>query len=198
MSEQAPDQIPLGTPSLFRRVFDSSFLPVFVTGLLITFCLTVAWFQFMPPMSGNVFNAPKVVSFDPVKFINAQRAAASILATRPNADLALTMTQVANQAEAVIREEANGALVLIKQSLVLQEDVPDITDKVLRRFGLSTQVPTVSTNVYGERDLERYAPTDSALSSGRYQEDERLEYRGQALNLEDQIRRIDEQRNLLP
>lgn len=116
----------------------------------------------------------RVVVFDPVKFVNAQRAAASIMAMRPNADTALALTQVAKQAEAVIADEAHGALVIVKQAVVISNDAPDITDAVLTRFGLPTTAPTV-TNSASDWSLESVAPTNSTFSQGKLAEDYRLE-----------------------
>ena len=125
------------------------------------------------------FVGQRVVVFDPVRFMNAQRAAASILAMRPSADLALTMTQVAKQAEAVIRDKADGALVLIKQSVVLTDGIRDITDEVLLHFGLPTAVPTLSTSV--EVAVEELAPTTRMFSVGKQAEDAYLERERTAL-----------------
>lgn len=124
-------------------------------------------------LSMPVFGGQRIVVFDPVRFMNAQRAAASILAMRPSADLALTMTQVAKQAEAVIKEKADGALVLIKQSVVIPEGIPDITDEVLVHFGLPTAVPTVDISIEGA--VEELAPTTSMFSIGKQAEDAYLE-----------------------
>ncbi|GBG14414.1 glucose-6-phosphate isomerase [Novimethylophilus kurashikiensis] len=137
---------------------------------------------------------PAIVVFDPVRFVNAQRAAASILASNPSADMTLTLTQVAKQSEAVIREEAHGAVVLVKQAVVVPDDVPDITDAVLERFGLPTSVPTVSTQP-SKIMLENVAPTDSSLSVGKLREDYRLELqqRSQQLLADDNKRNKQEQ-----
>lgn len=117
---------------------------------------------------------PDVVLFDPVRFTNAQRAAASILAVSPNADLSLTLTQVAKRAELVIQEEAKGAIVLVKQTVVAPVGIPDITDAVLDRFGLPKDVPTINTQPT-DTPLEDLAPTDSSFSAGKLREDYRLE-----------------------
>lgn len=122
-----------------------------------------------------------VVVFDPVRFVNSQRAAASILAARPggNGDMALTLTQVAKQAEPVILEEAHGALILVKQAVVVPEGIHDITEAVLNRFGLPTAVPTVT--VAPRLSLETLAPTDGAFSSGALREDYRMELQRKAV-----------------
>lgn len=143
----------------------------------------------------TLISGPRVVLFDPVKFVNAQRAAASILVASPNADLTLTMTQVAKQAEAVIREEAAGSIILVKQAVVAGDDLPDITDRVLRRFGLPTDVPTVSTKPDA---LESVAPTDLAFSSGQIREDYRLELQQRSDRLMAEQQKKDRQSSVLP
>ncbi len=149
--------------------------------------------QYFPALGGK----PNIVVFDPVKFVNAQRAAASILAVSPSADLTLTMTQVAKQSEAVIKEEARGAVVLVKQSVVVPDDLPDITDKVLTRFGLPTKVPTVSTRP-GALMLENIAPTDAAFGAGKLREDYRVELDNQAARLAQESAKQAKQTDVLP
>jgi hypothetical protein len=141
--------------------------------------------------------SPNIVVFDPVKFANAQRAAASILAVSPSADLQLTLTQVAKNAEPVIREEAHGAVVLVKQAVVTPEGMPDITDAVLRHFGLPTTVPTVSTEP-GKLTLESLAPTDSSYSAGKQAEDYRMELRSRDMQAAQANAKADAQNKVLP
>ena len=147
--------------------------------------------------SFNPFGAPSIVTFDPVRFTNAQRAAASILAVSPNADISLTLTQVAKQAEVVIREEAHGAVVVVKQAVVAPQGVPDITDAVLIRFGLPTNAPTITTDIRAE-GLEDIAPTDSAFSQGKLREDYRLELEEKRARISEKQAREAGQANILP
>jgi hypothetical protein len=149
-----------------------------------------------PATSLNPFGA-SIVTFDPVRFTNAQRAAASILAIHPDADTSLTLTQVAKQAELVIREEAHGAVVLIKQAVVAPVGVPDITDAVLNRFGLPTNVPTITTDLKSD-DFENVAPTDSTFSQGKLREDYRLELEGRRAKLAEKQAKDAGQANILP
>lgn len=139
---------------------------------------------------------PDIVVFDPVRFQNAQRAAASILAANPSADISLTLTQVAKHAESVIKEEAGGSVVLVKQAVVVPDNLPDITDAVLERFGLPTSVPTIRTSI-GD-DIESVAPSDSVFSDGKLREDYRLELqqRTQAIQAEQQTKT--QQQQVLP
>lgn len=168
----------------------------FVAAGVLLLAVAGAWFQHNGagmPLIGR----PAIVVFDPVKFVNAQRAAASILALSPSADMSLTLTQVAKQSEAVIREEARGAVVLVKQSVVVPDDLPDITDAVLQRFGLPTTVPTVSTKP-GALSLESVAPTDSAFSAGKLREDYRLELQQRAGELVQEDGKRDKQARMVP
>ena len=112
----------------------------------------------------NLTPAPRVVVFDPVKFMNAQRATASILAARPDNDLSFSLTQVAKQAETVILQEARGAVILVKQAVVIPSNLEDITDRVLRRFDLPTDVPTINVSSGAENSSAFVAPTDYSFS----------------------------------
>lgn len=150
-----------------------------------------------PAISLNPFGGPAIVMFDPVRFTNSQRAAASIMAVSPNADTSLMLTQVAKQAQLVIREEAHGAVVVVKQAIVAPEGIPDITDAVLERFGLPLNVPTITTNVESE-SLESIAPTDSSFSQGKLREDYRLELETKRARLSEQQNREAGQANILP
>lgn len=165
-----------GVPGRIRQWFAKPTAP-YVMALIILGSAGAAAYQikygFSNPFAGSSkIGSTDIVLFDPVKFMNAQRAAASILLNAPDADLALTMTQVASQAESVIKEEAGGAIVLIKQAVVVPVGIPDITDRVLKRFGLSTTVPTVSTMKFDS--LANVAPTDHAFTEFAKEEEERM------------------------
>lgn len=140
---------------------------------------------------------PQIVLFDPVRFVNAQRAAASILATRPNADLTLTMTQVAKQAEEVIHAKAGGAVVLIRQAVVVPDGLRDITDDVLKHFGLPTNVPTVN-NSAETMSLENLAPTNSSFSAGAINEEYRMELESRARDAAIEQNKKSTQQSLIP
>jgi hypothetical protein len=151
-----------------------------------------------PSVSMNPFSHPAIVMFDPVRFVNAERAVASILAVNPSADGALSLSQAAKQAEPVIREEAHGAVVIVKQAVVAPEGVPDITDAVLTRFGLPTNVPTITTGVNNNEALESIAPTDSAFSQGKLREDYRMELQVKRDKLVQQQAKDQNQSNVIP
>ncbi|HDR9103498.1 hypothetical protein [Paraburkholderia sp. A3RO-2L] len=167
--------------------------------VLVVAAGAVAWHFRGSPTSLLSMGHPSIVTFDPVKFTNAQRAAASILAASKDADVALSLTQVAKQAEPVIREEAHGAVVLVKQAVVAPDGyIPDITNAVLERFGLPTTVPTVTTPVANPENLEDIAPTDSAFSAGKLREDYRMELDAQRAKAAAQQAKQDKQSAMIP
>lgn len=89
--------------------------------------------------------APKVVTFDVVKYMNAQRQVASaFLSGTPaqNAETGTLLLSVSRRTRAVIAEVAGpDTLVMVKQGVV-QGHGRDITDEVLTKLGLPTDVPT--------------------------------------------------------
>ena len=149
------------TPRLIMRLISHPKSPFIFVGLFAL--LLVYWAHaknyISVPLPGL---APRVVVFDPVKFMNSQRAAASLFSLQPNGDAAFAITQVAKQAENVILEEARGAVILVKQAVVVPTGVEDITDKVLRRFDLPTDVPTINAGL--PDSMLNVAPTDYAFS----------------------------------
>lgn len=160
--------------------------------------IAVAGIFFLKAKAPNLlrFNTVDIVVFDPVKFLNAQRQAAAILVTNPTAELSLMMTQVAKQAEAVIKEEAGGSVVLVKQAVVGSDDYTDITDRVLERFGLSTNVPTVTVTT-GE-SLADIAPSDAAFSREQLAEDYRMELLNRANKLQQSSEKAGQQLDVVP
>lgn len=171
--------------------------PIWAGAIVLAMAGTAVFQAKGPGGSLNPFSRPSIVTFDPVRFTNSQRAAASIMAITPNADIALTLTQVAKQAEVVIREEANGAVVLVRQAVVAPEGIPDITEAVLVRFGLPTNVPTITTDIRAE-GLEDIAPTDSSFSQGKLREDYRLELEAKRARIAEQQAKDVGQANILP
>lgn len=183
--------------SFLSRALSSPRLPFFFLGAVV---LAAAGYMLATkaPTSRLGFGGPAIVLFDPVKFSNAQRATVSMLQSTQSADMSLTMTQVAKHAEAVIREEANGAIVLVRQTVVAPDNLVDITDAVLLRFGLPTTVPTITTRPGEAVSLEQIAPTDSAFSSGKLREDYLLQLGERNARVAEQQRTQDSQTSVLP
>lgn len=102
--------------------------------------------RFMPAASISV----SVVTFDVLKFTNAQRAIASTF-LKPDADISKAnevLLKLPERTREVIAEVAgSGTLVVIKQAVV-QGQTTDITDEVLKQLGLPTNVPTSDATAY--------------------------------------------------
>ncbi len=121
--------------------------------------------RFLPAAGG----APSVVSFDVIKYTNAQRAVASTF-VKPSADIAKANELLLNLPErtrSAIEEVAgHGTLVVVKQAVV-QGQTDDITDAVLKKLGLPTNVPTADSTAaaldFAPTSLSTvYAPRNSS------------------------------------
>lgn len=92
------------------------------------------------------------VSFDTSKYLNARRSHTSKLL-----DMSLSTEELENVksvifradkiAREVIEEYANGRVVLVTQSLALNNQIEDITNDVLINLGLSIDAPSYQTKV---------------------------------------------------
>lgn len=185
--------------SLFSKVtgwFSTPNAPYIIFTAVVVVAGLFTLNAYKPNLFKFSFGSPTIVVFDPVKFLNAQRAAAAIMATNPNAEMSLTLTQVAKQAEEVIAEEANGALVLVKQAVVGASQYPDLTDRVLRRFGLETNVPTVT--IKPGLSMSDIAPTDLSMGSGQIREDYRMELKAKADVMRENVKNAGSQIDIVP
>lgn len=113
-----------------------------ITGVLFSVGLSVAAVRWVAPAQ----SALQVVVFDIVKFQNAQRRVASVFLSSSSGsaeqgEASLTLRNVPARVRQEIDSEANGAVVLVKQGVV-STGYADITDAVLKRLGLPTDVPT--------------------------------------------------------
>lgn len=124
---------------------------------------------------------PKVVTFDVTKFINAERAIASDLLSKNRStseNATVVLAHVSKMVQGVIREEAGpGTLILVRQG-VIASTVPNITDKVLRKLGLPTKVPTQNPEQYAA-DI---APTQYSAGVGIQAENAEIQQARQKAN----------------
>lgn len=123
-----------------------------------------------------------VLTFDPVKYGNAQRAVAASLMGASGGDVDDQVTlfrQSSAKLRATIQAISGNALVVVKQTVV-SGDIEDITDKVLTELGLPTEVPTIDIT----RTLSDIAPTDYTFSMQAEQQTRRLESQNAKLKAE--------------
>lgn len=104
---------------------------------------------------------PAIVTFDVLKFGNAQRAVAATFLGKAaeSADAGTLLLEVSRRTqEAIARAAGPDAVVLVRQGVV-QGELRDITDDVLRDLGLPTNVPAPTPLGY----LLNEAPTYLSL-----------------------------------
>jgi len=115
--------------------------PFLAMTALVAFMAVILFLRFVSPSVGG---APAVVTFDVIRYANAQRAVASAF-LKSSADQTSANEMLMNLSERTrkaINEAAGpGALVVLKQSVV-QGATHDITEEVLTKLGLPTNVPT--------------------------------------------------------
>ena len=115
-------------------------LPYLLWTAVITLVIVVGLVRFghLAPRTGGPAN---VVTFDIIRYTNAQRAFASQFLTKKQVDDASLLMDLSKKTRASIAKYAGANTVIIKQAVV-QGDIPDITDDVLKDLGLPTNVPT--------------------------------------------------------
>lgn len=114
-----------------------------VSMLLVIGITTVSLFllsQFVPVFP----NSQSYVTFDTHKFLNAQRVKTNAILgqNKDEAEILYFNESISQQVKPLILEAANGAVVLSKQAVVVEEQLHDITDEVLSRLGLPIDVPS--------------------------------------------------------
>lgn len=130
-------------------------LAPFLAGtVLVAVFVTLLMLRFLP---GAAASTGSVVSFDVIKYTNAQRAVASAFLKREgdSSEASALLLNLPDRTREAIRDVAGAnTLVVVKQSVV-QGTTVDITDAVLKKLGLPSNVPT-SDSVQSSLN---YAPT---------------------------------------
>jgi hypothetical protein len=116
-------------------------LPALVIAASLAVVVALLLIRLFPPAAA----APGVVTFDVIKYMNAQRRVASVFLSgdaASKAEAGTLLLGVSRRTRQVIEQVAGpGTLVLVKQGVVAGHG-RDITDEVLTRLGLPTDVPT--------------------------------------------------------
>lgn len=123
--------------------------PFLAMTALVAVMAVLLIFRFMGSPA-SLGGTPAVVSFDVMRYANAQRAVASAF-LKPGADQTSaneTLLGLSERTRKVIEEAAGpGTLVVLKQA-VIQGQTRDITEEVLTKLGLPTNVPTSDGAAY--------------------------------------------------
>lgn len=178
------DQEITSSPAPAHRL--AQVLPV-VGAVLGSIAFAVTMLPVNLPWKSTADHAPQIVTFDTAKYVNARRAAASeLLGTSPESDAAVsTLARVDRGVRPAIEEAAGGAVVIVRQAVVLEGNLPDITDTVLSELGLPTDAPTIDTSVDRPADTNYsasslYEEARELVSRANQDARTRLETRGQA------------------
>lgn len=87
------------------------------------------------------------VTFDTVKFVSSRREMTTRLlgdSEQQKQEAISVLARVDKNTQVVLDKYAKGKIVIVKQALVLDNQVPDITDAVLEELGLPTNITSVA------------------------------------------------------
>lgn len=91
----------------------------------------------------------RIVVFDMIKYMNAERAVASHFIGDHGSDSAALLLQVSKNIRVTIRQLAGPNTQVFVRQAVIQGEYRDITDEVLTKLGLPTNVPTTDPSKAG-------------------------------------------------
>lgn len=105
----------------------------------------------MPPKNGDENTSQlrnsDYVTFDTVKYVNSRREMTARLIgeneTKKQEAISV-LTSVEKSTRPTIEKHAKGKIVIVKQALVLDSQLPDITDAVLADLGLPLNTQTIN------------------------------------------------------
>jgi hypothetical protein len=119
-----------------------------LTGLAsITVALLIV--KFMPASSTAHIGGYEVVTFDIIKYANAQRAVASKFLGKEGAqEAAPILMEVSKKTRETIESVAGPGTIIVVRQAVVYGAYRDITDDVLIQLGLPTDVPTQDPTTY--------------------------------------------------
>ncbi len=117
--------------------FLSKELPLMLITILISVLSVILLIRFVPAFQPKA----SVVSFDVLKLANAQRKLSLASSLDPNTDILIQLRRVGSKTQQIISEVAGpNTIVVVKQAVVSRANVPDITDEVLKKLDLPTNV----------------------------------------------------------
>jgi hypothetical protein len=124
-----------------RKPSFNSFIYTVLSFITAAICY-FSWILVSPSTESGQF-----VSFDTHKFINAQRIKTNNLLggnLQNTWKISAMNKQISNSVKQVIRDIAGNAVVISKSSVVLDDNIYDITNEVLITLNLPTDVPDIN------------------------------------------------------
>ena len=122
-------------------------LPILLLGVFVSVITIILLFKYVPFLQPRA----NVVSFDVVKLANAQRKLSLASNLNPDTDILVQLKRVGTKTQKIISEVAGpNTIVVVKQAVVSQVNVPDITDEVLKRLDLPTNVKSADVDTPSE------------------------------------------------
>lgn len=129
-------------------------LPNYLIVVALTVCIFVVGFWASSKFNGLGNAGPRIVTFDVIKLVNAQRMIAGGLIVN-DTDSFVLLNRVGKTTEQIIRSVAGeGTIVIIKAAMV-NSDIPDITDEVLVSLGLPTDAPGLDLGALLDKENKR-------------------------------------------
>ena len=173
-----PDPIPdvdqSESESIFKVLWPYLLGTVLVTASLVILVLKLTGNLNQATNPDITIGGSPVVVFDVIKLANSQRSVASSFLggnSDKAMDASILLTNVNKKvADVIVSVAGKSTVVLVKQSIVYSPDVPDITNAVLEKLGLPTNVPTAGSDSF----LQNIAPTDFSFGSIGAQQMEQL------------------------
>lgn len=120
-------------------------LPMVLFSVLLSIVCILLLQRYVPVFQPRA----NVVCFDVLKLANAQRKLSLASNLNPDSDILVQLKRVGTKTQAIISEVAGpNAVVVVKQAIVSQQNIPDITDEVLRKLDLPTNVPSADLSTH--------------------------------------------------
>lgn len=129
---------------LSTRDIAKEMAPFLILTALVAFLASVLFFKFALPLIAPGAGAPTVVTFDVVRYANAQRAVASAFLRKEADQVAASemLTGLPERTRKAIAEVAGGGALVVMKQAVVQGETRDITEDVLKKLGMPVNVPT--------------------------------------------------------
>lgn len=130
-----------------QTIFLIIFFVLVVLGFLWKFYPGTFYFSDNSKANNSLF-----VTFDTAKYINSKREMTARLlgSNEQQNEIINVLARVEKSTMEILKKHAGNNIVLVKQALVLDDQVPDITAKVLADLGLPVNAPTVQPQRPGE------------------------------------------------